>query len=79
MSEAQQPTSLQEEVNLRPEPISFAEFLEDIPPSQERDVKDLGTEPLTQFTMKLNTPELQLHCPSESCMGYDFFVGLVTT
>jgi hypothetical protein len=59
MSEAQQPTSLQEEVNLRPEPISFAEFLEDIPPSQERDVKDLGTEPLTQFTMKLNTPELR--------------------
>lgn len=60
-----------------PETIPFAEFLESVPPGQVKRVKNRvplrsghpGSRPLFNFYL----PEIQLHCPSETCNGTRFF------
>jgi hypothetical protein len=76
MSDAEEPTVETEEES--PKAITFAQFLEDVPPSQYRRVIRIsdgnlyhsgGGEPYA----KLSTPELQLHCPNATCNGPRFF------
>src|ERR1700738_5153591 len=52
-----------------PEPISFAEFLETVPPSQLRHISPLVEGKSDQVL----TPELQLHCTESFCNGVRFF------
>jgi hypothetical protein len=49
------------------EEMEFAEFLESVPPSQRRSIKNLGT--LKNSYVELHTPQLLLHCTSEMCNG----------
>jgi hypothetical protein len=59
-----------------PEAIPFAEFLEEVPPSQQKKVTDLIVEksyPSGGRYWELATPELQLHCSSTTCNGLRFF------
>jgi hypothetical protein len=59
-----------------PTPISFAEFLESVPPSQFRKVSDICTvmhRPSGTAWRELAIPQLQLHCPSSTCNGPRFF------
>jgi hypothetical protein len=49
-------------------PMRFAEFLESVPPSQQRLIADLGS-PRNSTSAELNTPQLVLHCTSEMCNG----------
>lgn len=53
---------------------TFAEFLESSPPNQSIDISDLITEKWigAQQVDCLKTPEIQLHCPEESCNGIRF-------
>jgi len=58
------------------EPITFAEFLESLPPGQLLEVANLFSEKRTvhaSIYFELQTPELQLHCTSEQCNGLRFF------
>lgn len=55
-----------------PEPISFAEFLEGVPPSQWQPITDLWSSNTQRGTF-LRTPELRLHCTTETCNGLRFF------
>jgi hypothetical protein len=60
----------------QPEEVTFAEFLEDVPPSQQRKVTKLVVEkkyPSGSRYYELATPELQLHCSSVPCNGLRFF------
>src|SRR5882757_3475640 len=50
------------------EPISFAEFLQSIPPSTEMTIVDLFDAPSNNWKA-LYTPQLLLHCDSELCAG----------
>ena len=62
-----------------PEPLSFATFLEDVPPGAERRVSDLCS--LRKFAMAsgerqywvVNAPDIQLHCGTEKCCGVRTF------
>lgn len=56
-------------------PISFAEFLEKIPPSTMRSIHDLTIRIIDYGPVqwKLKTPEIQLHCTNEACNGTRFF------
>jgi len=54
------------------EPILLAEFLESVPPATFRTVSDLIYYD-NQGHPKFHTPDLQLHCGSESCGGTRFF------
>lgn len=53
---------------------TFAEFLESSPPNQSIGISDLITEKWigAQQVACLKTPEIQLHCPEESCNGIRF-------
>jgi len=51
-----------------PEPIGFADFLEGVPPSQQRSIADLGV-PSNSTSSEIYTPQLILHCTSEMCNG----------
>jgi hypothetical protein len=63
--------------------ISFAEFLESVPPGERRLVKDLRVfftahEPAPHGTVihhlaRLSAPQISLHCPSDECNGPRFF------
>jgi hypothetical protein len=75
MSETEKPAEAPNEAANEPEPITFAEFLESVPPGQSTKVADL-------FCLKhvpgrsyweLATPEIQLHCTSDACNGPRFF------
>jgi hypothetical protein len=59
------------------EPIAFAEFLENVSPSQMIEVKDVYVKKRSIGTSidyyELNVPQLQLHCSSETCNGLRFF------
>ena len=76
MSDAEEPTA---EAMEEPKAITFAEFLEDVPPSQHRKVTHLadgtwyhsGTG--GKRYAKLFTPDLQLHCAYVTCNGPRFF------
>jgi hypothetical protein len=56
--------------------ISFAEFLENVPPSTHRRIIELWKpESSTSIgILILNTPEIQLHCSTNSCNGVRFFI-----
>ena len=57
-----------------PQAISFAEFLESAPPNQMHIIQDLTTEGTYGGTyQKVSEPDIQLHCPGESCNGPRFF------
>jgi len=58
-------------VSSEPPGVLFAEFLEGIAPSAAREVSDLREQ--RQGHWILNTPDVQLHCDSESCGGIRFF------
>jgi hypothetical protein len=74
MSDDQQPAS---EPVQPEEAISFAQFLESVSPGQVRKVMT----PLTVHAVeqgvptrfRLGLPEIQLHCPSDTCNGERFF------
>ncbi len=70
MSEKEKPEVKQEE-----EAISFAEFLENTPPSSLTKIAQLVTEvysgPYSEY--ELVFPEIQLHCPDDACNGTRFF------
>jgi len=55
-----------------PEPMLFAEFLETQPPNTPRPISDLREWNGNGFWY-LQTPDLQLHCPAESCGGTRFY------
>lgn len=59
------------------ERISISEFLETCPPNRVAHLSDLGHRKRFQAggfrDNMLSTPEIQLHCPSESCNGVRFF------
>jgi hypothetical protein len=61
------------EVSQAVEPISFAEFLEDTPPSQERVINDLFAEKYAPAAgrsyRQVQLPALVLHCSNERCNG----------
>lgn len=50
-----------------PEPLSFASFLEEVPPGSERRVSDLFSDFLDEWY--LTVPDIRLHCPNETCGG----------
>jgi len=60
------------------EPISFAEFLESVPPAQIKSVttqaavSDVDNEGRATG-VRVIVPQIQLHCPSELCNGERFF------
>lgn len=59
----------------KPQPVPFAEFLEATPPGQLKKVSGLLTRKHSQggSYYELVTPELSLHCTTESCNGTRFF------
>ena len=57
-----------------PEPHSFATFLESVPPGAERTISDFfRPRPAHTSPWYVNTPEIQLHCPTETCRGVRTF------
>jgi len=52
--------------------ISFAEFLESVPPSTPASIKDVRTS-IGAGTWRLHTPEIKLHCSDKNCNGSRFF------
>ena len=51
---------------------TFSEFLQNTPPNQDAYISDLvGL--YSSIQMKINAPELRLHCSHESCNGERFF------
>ncbi|HEX8557571.1 MAG TPA: hypothetical protein VF668_05690 [Pyrinomonadaceae bacterium] len=52
---------------------SWAEFLEAAPPGGAVKITDLSTSAVTGY--RVVTPDLQLHCESETCGGARFFAG----
>ena len=64
-----------------PEPLSFATFLQSVPPGAERTISDLfglKDHPHRVGTglpklLSVNTPDIQLHCPTETCRGVRIF------
>lgn len=71
-SESEQET-IKEEI----ERISISEFLETCPPNRIAHLSDLGHRKRFQGGGSkddmLSTPEIQLHCPNDSCNGVRFF------
>jgi len=62
----------------KPAPITFADFLEGVPPSQSRIVMDVCSPRYNKGTTAINahvltTPELKLHCASDICNGPRIF------
>ena len=66
-------------VKIIPETCTFAYFLESVPPGAERMVSDLlSSKPPISFPdpflhWSLNTPDIQLHCSTETCRGVRVF------
>lgn len=62
----------QNQIREEPTPIAFSDFLESIPPSSAltavADLLKNGPGVATQLT----TPDVQLHCPSDTCNGTRF-------
>ena len=58
------------------EPITFAEFLESVPPSTLANISDLVGRDRYSLA-KLLTPDIQLHCSSDACNGMRFFRCLI--
>jgi hypothetical protein len=70
-------TENRDDIQEHEEEISFAEFLEGIPPSSLTHIFDLGerkTYDSGPFRgVFLKQPEIQLHCPDDNCNGTRFF------
>ncbi len=65
-----------------PEPLSFGSFLESVPPGTERRVPGLFSRvsspqprelPPISPAWTVETPDIELHCPSETCSGDRIF------
>ena len=56
---------------------TLSEFLQSTPPNQWRHISDLSVSQhagaYASISKKINTPELKLHCSSDSCSGFRFF------
>jgi hypothetical protein len=65
------------EIHEEPAAVPFSEFLESVPPGTLRCIDDIAKERYYQngtiAGYVLVTPEIQLHCPSDSCNGIRFF------
>ena len=60
----------------KPKLVSFKEFLEDVPPSHQREVSGVwvgGTIYSTQIVIKTTKPELDLPCTNDRCRGIRVF------
>lgn len=59
------------------EPISISAFLENIPPNQLKTINDLAIYRYSRISNSwsdfFSEPEVQLHCPQETCNGIRFF------
>jgi hypothetical protein len=68
-------TDVSENVEGKLPPISFAEFLESIPPNQVRDISKIATNaiPGSRYRYSLSRPEIQMHCTDVACNGVRFF------
>ena len=55
--------------------ISFAEFLESVPPAQVKDIDVLATKKPSRYgtSLVMLTPEIRLFCGHDSCNGVRFF------
>jgi hypothetical protein len=71
MSEEPEPAPVPLAAASASKPITFAEFLESVPPSQVTKVTDLWSD--HQGRERLKTPELILHCASDICNGIRIF------
>lgn len=61
----------QEEIQEEIQYESFANFLESTPPNRVSNISDVSK--YDQYTNNLQTPKIQLHCPSDDCNGSQFF------
>ena len=75
--ESEEPSALDSHsVGQEPDPISFAEFLEDVPSNQVRKISDLKVQRQTdsgRIYHELRTPPIQVHCASDICNGIRVF------
>ena len=65
--------TVKDEVKEEPQPVELSEFLESTPPSQKTmisEMVDFNTRSVVPYFLK---PEIQLHCPSDTCNGTRFF------
>src|SRR5216684_2807339 len=74
------PTEGQPEKAEKPGPVTFAEFLESVPPNQAREIADLASigiemrgNLISGYLLSLATPDIHLHCSSKQCNGLRFF------
>ena len=75
MNERKKSNNATTEAAAAPKPITFAEFLENVSPSQMTDVTDVYVKKWSSGReyYELTVPQLQLHCTSETCNGLRFF------
>lgn len=72
MSAEEHPEKVQQKVQYQ----SVSDFLETCPPNQLTHISDLSEQKLLQnfgWSDVMRTPEIQLHCGSDSCNGVRFF------
>ena len=71
MSTELETEQVQEEVQYE----SITDFLEGTPPNRESHISDLSEYKMCQYGRRnvMRTPEIQLHCSSDSCNGIRFF------
>ncbi len=58
------------------EPITVKEFLEDVPPGRQAKIKELASvqiSPPSPYSLRLNLPDIELHCENKACRGKRFF------
>ncbi len=67
----------QEEIQQETDAITFAEFLENTPPSRLTNIEQLATPTSTPMGVSnlhvVVTPDIQLHCSNDACNGTRFF------
>ena len=61
--------------NNAPETLSFANFLQSVPPGAVRTISDLFEYSIVRGDWLLSTPNTQLHCSTETCRGVRIFEG----
>jgi hypothetical protein len=69
--------AMEAEAPAKPAMITVKEFLESVPPGQQRLVSDMGKKErgMHGINLRFRFPELQLHCESNECAGLRFFVS----
>ena len=59
------------------EPLSFASFLEEVPPGSKRVISDLfrirSSTSMQRKSWLLSTPDILIHCATEACCGVRYF------